>query len=61
MAHTEKCPICKGRGHIEAGDKRNKCHGCDGKGWVSVGIEYPPPIKHPTVPNSREVPWRPDW
>lgn len=33
MAHAEKCPVCSGTGKSEP-DK--VCHGCDGKGWVTV-------------------------
>ena len=40
MAHAEKCPICEGKGKIPRLDGWNchedACHGCDGKGWVSV-------------------------
>ena len=32
MTHAEKCPVCSGSG--EYADK--KCHGCKGKGWVTV-------------------------
>lgn len=38
MSHAEICPICKGTGKLE----KRICHGCDGKGWVTVGIDYPP-------------------
>jgi len=55
MAHAERCPICYGKGTIP--DKYNtntehKCHGCDGKGWVSVADEpyYPYPSYYPYVP-----------
>jgi DnaJ-class molecular chaperone len=54
MAHAEKCPVCNGKGEIfRAGDagtnigdtrSNNVCHGCNGKGWVEVGTEYPNPI-----------------
>jgi len=43
MAHAEKCPICEGRGRLRTfeGDTESlsPCHGCDGKGWVSVQDE----------------------
>jgi hypothetical protein len=29
MSHADKCPICKGK-------KKPDCHGCSGKGWVTV-------------------------
>ena len=40
-SHAEVCPICHGRGTIEVGgtcwNKQYKtCHGCGGKGWVTV-------------------------
>ncbi len=40
MAHAETCPLCNGSGKLqEPGSTAvmNKtCHGCGGKGWVSV-------------------------
>ena len=48
MAHAEKCPICEGSGRlplpVEMGTTASRpydklCHGCDGKGWVSVQDE----------------------
>ena len=48
-----KCPVCEGTGKYE----EKTCHGCDGKGWVSVSEDYSPypipydPYKHyPTYP-----------
>ena len=41
MNHAELCPVCKGNGVLE-GDK--KCHGCDGKGWVTVQGESVVPV-----------------
>jgi len=35
MAHAEKCPLCKGAGTV----KEKTCHGCNGKGWVTVAEE----------------------
>jgi DnaJ-class molecular chaperone len=52
MAHAEKCPVCNGKGEIfragDVGDTRsnNVCHGCNGKGWVEVGTEYPEPAEY---------------
>ena len=48
MAHGEKCPVCKGAGKI----KTKKCHGCEGKGWVTIGVEYPP-VTIPITPTER--------
>jgi DnaJ-class molecular chaperone len=43
MARAELCPVCKGSGAYETrGEGRQPCHGCGGKGWVTVGVEYPP-------------------
>ena len=44
MAHVEKCPVCKGRGRLPllvdmtaiAETGTEECHGCAGKGWVTV-------------------------
>lgn len=43
MAHAEKCPVCGGTGKAApagawAGspDSFPTCHGCQGKGWVTV-------------------------
>jgi len=32
MAHSEKCPVCNGKGKV----KKEQCHGCLGLGWVTV-------------------------
>jgi hypothetical protein len=32
MAHSELCPVCKGKGKV----KDKNCHGCFGKGWVTI-------------------------
>lgn len=32
LAHAETCPVCRGKGSL-LGDT---CHGCGGKGWVTV-------------------------
>jgi len=68
---AERCPVCYGKGVVP--DKppstlEVKCHGCDGKGWVSVpedtkpelveldGVFYdrPPPLtlREPADPSS---------
>jgi len=53
MTHAEKCPICLGNGilrYIDGieisgiklnGEAEKICHGCNGKGWIQVGIDYP--------------------
>lgn len=47
MSHAEKCPVCEGEGRLKKvvgggiGSEDLLCHGCDGKGWVTVGVEYP--------------------
>lgn len=43
--HAEQCPVCDGSGtitdipdpSITSVSFPKPCHGCDGKGWVSVG------------------------
>ena len=30
--NVEKCPVCNGSGKY----KKKECHGCDGKGWVTI-------------------------
>ena len=56
MAHSEICPVCGGSGKITkddnttAGRREVKCHGCNGNGWITVGIDYPPPHYPPTYP-----------
>lgn len=37
VEHAEVCPVCQGSGKY----KEEKCHGCDGRGWVKVGTDYP--------------------
>jgi len=36
MAHAEKCPVCDGSGKVKVDDITIDCHGCAGKGWVTV-------------------------
>ena len=52
-----KCPVCEGSGRVAnchetdsstaAGNHENtkQCHGCDGKGWIALGCDYPKPVK----------------
>ncbi len=42
MSHSEKCPVCEGSGEYKHWAKAppNTCHGCKGKGWIEIGIEY---------------------
>lgn len=47
MKHAELCPVCKGSGKIlQPIDSQctgvpfsEVCHGCDGKGWVTIKDE----------------------
>ena len=51
MAHAEVCPICNGSGTVAIPYDPNTtsvsmhkvCRGCNGVGWVTVGVEYPHP------------------
>ncbi len=36
MAHSEKCPVCKGEGLIHHTSTTVDCYGCGGRGWVTV-------------------------
>ena len=45
MSHAELCPVCAGRGVIkeypseestQTNPNTKVCHGCGGKGWVTV-------------------------
>ena len=45
MTHAEKCPVCYGKGVLSRDDyttttaripRDQTCHGCNGKGWVTV-------------------------
>jgi hypothetical protein len=60
MAHAETCPVCGGCG-ITPSTTDDKCHGCNGKGWVEVGnsgpTTYPAPMPYPLpYPPYREWP-----
>lgn len=49
MSHAEKCPICQGAGTIVKFEYPPAtcvtvptiCHGCNGKGWITVEDEMP--------------------
>ncbi len=42
--HSEVCPVCNGAGKYQ----NNRCHGCNGKGWIEVsGNQWP----HPDPPH----------
>jgi DnaJ-class molecular chaperone len=56
MARAELCPVCGGLGKVaadmhstDAADQ--ECHGCSGKGWVTVDdtISYPGGIPYPNI------------
>lgn len=49
--HAEICPVCKKSGKVNG----KTCHGCDGKGWVKVGLDYPSPT--PPYQQKPEVRW----
>lgn len=45
MSHAERCPVCGGTGRVpfypyhgftSNNNLNNICHGCGGKGWVTV-------------------------
>ncbi len=62
MIHAEKCPVCNGSGRTESTEtetgtlvrKSQPCHGCNGKGWVEVGVPdvpyYPTPMSYYPYP-----------
>lgn len=62
MSHAEVCPLCRGSGkRDEALDDQN-CHGCDGKGWVTVSDDGPFPfVPVPYYPICPQNPHRPDY
>lgn len=45
-SRAEKCPICEGK------DSKD-CHGCDGKGWVTVE-DKPKPSETKLVTNTAQ-------
>lgn len=47
MTHAERCPVCNGTGKLQnwsystsSASLSTTCHGCGGKGWVTVGDYY---------------------
>jgi len=55
MAHAEKCPVCGGSGGYKGMPDPGStviigpwitCHGCSGRGWVTVQDEEPPVYHH---------------
>ena len=58
MSKAEICPVCEGRGNSVVSEREppmQKCHGCDGKGWVEVsGL---PDMGYPWFP---VYPWWPE-
>ena len=74
--HSEKCPVCNGNGLVPHGfynqtsgdwsaasTEPEKCHGCEGKGWITVGEAVDVrPMPYPTSPYVPYPPWyRHDW
>ena len=63
MAHAEKCPICNGTGKIfkesttTAEGYEIVCHGCSGKGWVVVSINYKEDIGKLFTTDAKEI-WK---
>ena len=58
MSHSEVCPICHGKGELttydesSTGNRTTKtCHGCNGKGWITVEDNYPKPYQPYPPPN----------
>lgn len=52
MNHAEICPVCKGTGQFrEYNDYafytyiQSTCHGCSGKGWITVSDSNDIPLK----------------
>ncbi len=52
--HAEICPICFGKGKINAPEIT--CYGCNGKGWIEVLNGYIYSIPHP---QPTPIPWLP--
>jgi len=64
--HAEICPVCGGSGHVEMPDgigtttvpMPEPCHGCGGKGWVSVGNDGHIPPYYPYYPQWLDPFWK---
>jgi len=63
MAHSEVCPVCRGRGIVEAhpewqtdinASTPKPCHGCGGLGWVSVQDESITKLIHGHIPTATD-------
>jgi len=75
MSHSEKCPICLGKGKVPAGfyeptmgTNSESCKSCGGKGWIevqdSVLPRYPSPFIPPFSPSIPQPPnhtWFSSW
>jgi hypothetical protein len=67
MSQAVICPVCSGSGVVPesstaqtACPTTKPCHGCGGKGWVEVGVSYPPAL--PYVPTPWTCPpYQPYW
>lgn len=64
MAHSEICPVCKGKGKVplteDSWDDKT-CNGCSGKGWVVVPDDkvLPIPYPYPIYPEPYYPPYKP--
>jgi hypothetical protein len=58
MSHAEKCPVCLGSGKYDG----QACHGCDGRGRVTVeGSAEQQTIPYYVPPTEPINPWYPYW
>ena len=63
MAHSEKCPVCDGTGKYKKdwSDEEMSCHGCNGRGWITIKHEPIPYVPQPYYPINPQ-PWpQPDY